>query len=665
MPATSFQTNGEQARIALGGEKPIGQPGRLTARRGVRDDRTGPPPAHQVMRQTVVFPRRPALDHGQIALLDFPFAKLGAESGGRLGRAGQHHHPGHRCVEPVHDPGKDPTRLVVTHLEPCLGQLVHRGPARCVALHNHAGWFIRHQQVIVLIKDGPARMKKDHRTTSPPNQKNRRGPIRSRPMHRGETEPGPLALAAIFDSCGIALSQRQIDQLWLYHTLLRRHNTELNLTRIHNFGNMVLKLYVDSVLPAQLTRLPSPLMDLGTGPGMPGIPLKILHPELTLRLAEGRGKRVAFLHEVLAGLSMEGLDIIERAITPTFDEPVNGVITRAVETMDQTLARIENCLSEKGRVIFMKGPGCDPEIAEALHRFDRRYALVEDRAYRIGDTRHERRLVVFERLDTPPRAIAATAARRHPVQALTSEQNSRFKSLKKLLTGRGVKKAGQALLAGARPVAEMITAFPERCLAWISSGSQDPPPEDSPATLQWLQLSEPLFQALDIFGTHAPLLLITVADMAPWSPEEEFPEGCSLLVPFQDPENIGAIIRSAAAFDVNQVILLAESAHPYHPKALRAAGGVTPKVRLRQGPSLKNLPDDLPIVALSAEGRNIDRADLPKRFGLLAGLEGEGLPDQWRERSVCISISKKVESLNAATATAIALYEWRRRQSLA
>jgi tRNA G18 (ribose-2'-O)-methylase SpoU len=235
--------------------------------------------------------------------------------------------------------------------------------------------------------------------------------------------------------------------------------------------------------------------------------------------------------------------------------------------------------------------------------------------------------------------------------------------LKKLLTGRGIKKAGQALLAGARPVAEMMTDFPERCLAWITRGDQNPPPDNAPANMQWLQLAEPLYQALDIFGTNSPLLLIAVADMAPWSPEEGFPVGCSLIVPFQDPENIGAIIRSAAAFDVSQVILPAESAHPYHPKALRAAGGVTPKVRLRQGPPLKELPAHLPLIALSAEGRDIATADFPQCFGLLAGMEGEGLPAQWRERSVRIPISNHVESLNAATATAIALYEWRRRQS--
>ena len=512
--------------------------------------------------------------------------------------------------------------------------------------------------MIVLIKDGPTRMKKDHGTKSPRQKQNRYG---QRPSRRVETAPSPDSLAAIFSDCGIALNRQQIDQLWLYHGLLRHHNTELNLTRIHNFANMVLKLYVDSALPAQLTELPSPLMDLGSGPGMPGIPLKIMRPELTIRLAEGRGKRTAFLHEVVERLGLDGIDIIERAITPTFDEPVNGVITRAVETIDQTLARIDSCLNQKGRVIFMKGPGCDPEIETALQQFGERFALIENRGYHIGRTRHERRLVVFERLDAPPRAKADAAARRHTVQDVTSEQNSRFKALKKLLSGRGIKKAGQALLAGSRPVAEMMNALPERCMAWITSGYHHPPPDDAPAKMQWLQLSEPLFRMLDIFGTRSPLLLIAVADIAPWAPGEEFPEGCSLIVPFQDPENIGTVIRSAAAFDVNQVILLTESAHPYHPKALRAAGGVTPKIRLRQGPSIKELPADLPLVTLSAEGRDIATADFPESFGLLAGMEGEGLPPQWRNQSVRIPIADEVESLNAATATAIALYEWRKR----
>ena len=96
----------------------------------------------------------------------------------------------------------------------------------------------------------------------------------------GRKTPGPELMHALLSRCGIDLSGVQLDQLWVYHQLLRRHDAELNLTRIRNFENMVIKLYADSMLPALKTRLPSPLMDLGSGPGMPGIPLKIFRPEL-------------------------------------------------------------------------------------------------------------------------------------------------------------------------------------------------------------------------------------------------------------------------------------------------------------------------------------------------------------------------------------------------
>ncbi len=137
--------------------------------------------------------------------------------------------------------------------------------------------------------------------------------------------------------------------------------------------------------------------------------------------------------------------------------------------------------------------------------------------------------------------------------------------------------------------------------------------------------------------------------------------GCSLLVPFQDPENVGAVVRSAAAFGAAEVILLAESAHPFHPKALRASGGAALEVVFREGPALSELPEDLPILSLSAEGTPLQSAEFPPAFGLLAGMEGPGLPERWRRRSLRIPIRPEVESLNAAAAVSVALYEWKRR----
>jgi 16S rRNA (guanine(527)-N(7))-methyltransferase RsmG len=473
--------------------------------------------------------------------------------------------------------------------------------------------------------------------------------------------PGLEELQSLLLECGIRFSAGQVRQLWAYHLLLRENNPQLNLTRIHNFTNMVHKLYVDSILPAQLLKLPSPLLDLGTGAGMPGIPLKIAAPELEMVLAETRRNRVAFLEMTCKGLQLSGVRIIAHAIHEDFAEPVQGVITRAVESISATLARIRGCLAQGGLAIFMKGPHCDEEMKEAATRLQGQYQLLQDHPYCIPRTRHERRLVVFQRLDEPVSGRKLRAMKRHPMRILDSDKNETFKDLKKLLSSRGIKKLRQALLSGVKPIQETLRDFPGICRAWITPGDQWPPPVDAPEGLAWYQLAPPLFEMLDILGTHAPLLVIHAEIPGRWEPSDGFAPGCSLLVPFQDPENVGAVIRSAVAFGVTRVILLAESANPYHPRALRASGGAVLRADLSHGPSLQELVGQAGIVALSAEGRNIEEFLFPGAFGLLPGLEGTGLPAPLRKQAVSIPIQPEVESLNAAAAVAVALYVWSRR----
>ena len=113
-------------------------------------------------------------------------------------------------------------------------------------------------------------------------------------------KPGPKAIEDILLRCGIALETAQIEGLWRYHRMLREANAALNLTRIHNFENMVLKHYVDSLLVLRYVELPETLIDMGSGPGLPGIPLKIARPAVRMILAEPRGARVAFLRGLRA-----------------------------------------------------------------------------------------------------------------------------------------------------------------------------------------------------------------------------------------------------------------------------------------------------------------------------------------------------------------------------
>jgi len=242
-----------------------------------------------------------------------------------------------------------------------------------------------------------------------------------------------------------------------------------------------------------------------------------------------------------------------------------------------------------------------------------------------------------------------------------SAQNPAFKDLRRLLSATGIRKQGRTLLAGPRLVAEALRTVPERALLWLTAGETPAPPPGVPLT--HLALAGDLFRTLDVFGTRSPLLVLRVPEIARWDPERGLTPGMTLFVPFQDPENVGAVIRSAVGFGAGRIVCLAECAHPYHPKALRASGGAVLCAPLALGPPLAALSPALPIFPLSREGRSIESVRFPPACGLLPGLEGPGLPEAWRKRAVSIPIRPEVESLNAAVATAVALFVWSRQGS--
>jgi 16S rRNA (guanine527-N7)-methyltransferase len=197
-------------------------------------------------------------------------------------------------------------------------------------------------------------------------------------------------MAHLLEKASIRLLGHQLQQLWRYHNLLRKYNETRELTRIIGFENTVIKHYVDCMIVGQYVKLPSPLVDIGTGAGFPGIPLKILFPHLELTLAEPRPKRIEFLQIVIQTLGLKNTRVFEhRVVSRSFQEPMAGAITRAVETIDKTILRTSACLSEGGRLIFLKGPNVDPELKEMQR---------QDTAYSLPGTRHNRRLVVLEKL---------------------------------------------------------------------------------------------------------------------------------------------------------------------------------------------------------------------------------------------------------------------------
>lgn len=115
-------------------------------------------------------------------------------------------------------------------------------------------------------------------------------------------------------SLGIILSEKQFEQFYKYYELLIEWNKVMNLTAITELDEVISKHFIDSLslirAVKDLSGLDSSVIDVGTGAGFPGIPLKIAFPELKLTLLDSLNKRIKFLNEVIEKLGLDKIETI-------------------------------------------------------------------------------------------------------------------------------------------------------------------------------------------------------------------------------------------------------------------------------------------------------------------------------------------------------------------
>ncbi len=202
---------------------------------------------------------------------------------------------------------------------------------------------------------------------------------------------------------GVELSQRQVSLFDLFLEGLRSWNRRMNLTGITEVREMVIKLLLDSL--AAVPYLPShgTVLDVGSGAGIPGLPLKIAAQELEVHLVESTAKKVSFLRTMIRNLELTGIAAFEGRAEAGF--AASGLLTsydivtaRALAPLAKTIHICFPYLGQGSVLVTFKGAKAHKEIEESKELLDALALEVSNTVpYRLPETQGMRYLVTVTR----------------------------------------------------------------------------------------------------------------------------------------------------------------------------------------------------------------------------------------------------------------------------
>lgn len=161
------------------------------------------------------------------------------------------------------------------------------------------------------------------------------------------------------EELGVTISVSQAELFLSYLENLKKWNERINLTAIEEDRGIVINHFIDSLSAAPLIDDKKNLLDIGSGGGFPGIPLKIVLPELDVTLLDSVNKKVSFLNDTIRKLQLKNI----RAVWGRAEDENNNiqrkshgyVLTRAVGSFDEIVSLCSPYLSENGVIILMRG----------------------------------------------------------------------------------------------------------------------------------------------------------------------------------------------------------------------------------------------------------------------------------------------------------------------
>ncbi|MCF2947209.1 16S rRNA (guanine(527)-N(7))-methyltransferase RsmG [Paraglaciecola aquimarina] len=165
-------------------------------------------------------------------------------------------------------------------------------------------------------------------------------------------------LAVLQDSlqeCDLVVTQQQKEKLVKYVLMMNKWNKAYNLTSVRDPQQMIIKHIVDSIVVAPYLDK-TQYIDVGTGPGLPGIPLAIMCPEKHFILLDSLGKRVRFMKQVAFELKIQNIQPVQSRVEDFKPEvELDGVLSRAFASLKDMLHWCQHLVDSQGTFLALKG----------------------------------------------------------------------------------------------------------------------------------------------------------------------------------------------------------------------------------------------------------------------------------------------------------------------